>query len=101
MVADWYAAVQPPWLVDPAADTRTAGGIAWGFGEIPTLVVALALAVQWARADDREARRSDRRADMDDDAQLRAYNSALSKLNNSDGGHAASSQPGRAAGPSD
>lgn len=86
MVADWYAVVQPPWLVDPAADTRTAGGIAWGFGELPTLVVALALAVQWARADDREARRSDRRAERDDDADLRAYNEALSQLNRADRG---------------
>jgi cytochrome c oxidase assembly factor CtaG len=81
MVPGWYALVQPPWLTDPLQDTQIAGGIAWGFGELPTLVVAIALAVQWARADDREARRRDRRADLDGDAELRAYNDRLARLN--------------------
>lgn len=80
MVADWYAMVRPPWLADPIADTHVAGGIAWGFGEIPTLAVAIALAVQWSRSDDREARRADRRADLDGDADLRAYNERLARL---------------------
>lgn len=84
MVPGWYALVQPPWLTDPLADTRIAGGIAWGFGEIPTLVVAIALGIQWARADDREARRADRRADLDGDAELRAYNDRLARLNADD-----------------
>jgi putative copper resistance protein D len=84
MIADWYAKVRPPWLGDPVADTHIAGGIAWGFGEIPTLVVSLALAIQWARSDDREARRADRRADLDGDAQLRDYNARLARLSASD-----------------
>lgn len=81
MIADWYTLVHPSWLTDPLADTHAAGGIAWGLGEIPTLVVALALSVQWARSDDRAARRSDRRADLDEDAELRAYNARLARLN--------------------
>jgi putative copper resistance protein D len=81
MVQGWYDVVQPPWLVDPLADTRLAGAIAWGFGELPTLVVAIALGFQWARSDEREARRSDRRADLDGDAELRAYNERLARLN--------------------
>jgi cytochrome c oxidase assembly factor CtaG/putative copper export protein len=80
MVQGWYEIVQPPWLTDPLRDTQLAGGIAWGFGEIPTLVVAMALAVQWARSDDKEARRGDRRADRDGDAELRAYNERLARL---------------------
>ncbi len=84
MVADWYAVVTPPWLTDPLQDTRNAGAIAWGFGEIPTLVVALVLAVQWARSDDREARRMDRRADLDGDAELSAYNERLARMNAAD-----------------
>ncbi len=84
MVADWYALVTPPWLTDPAADSRLAGGIAWGFGEIPTLIVAMALGVQWSRSDDREARRMDRRADLDGDADLRAYNERLARLHDAD-----------------
>ena len=80
MVQGWYDLVQPPWLTDPLQDTRVAGAIAWGFGELPTLIVAIALGFQWARADDREARRGDRRADRDGDAELRAYNERLARL---------------------
>jgi putative copper resistance protein D len=80
MVAGWYQLVSPPWLTDPLADTRLAGAIAWGFGELPTLVVAIALSIQWARSDEREARRSDRRAELDGDAELRAYNERLARL---------------------
>ena len=84
MVADWYALVTPPWLTDVLQDTRNAGAIAWGFGEIPTLVVAVVLGVQWARSDEREARRSDRRADLDGDSELRAYNERLARMDAAD-----------------
>jgi putative copper resistance protein D len=84
MVQGWYELVMPPWLTDPVADTRTAGAIAWGFGEIPTLVVAVVLGFQWARSDEREARRMDRRADLDGDAELTAYNARLARLNAAD-----------------
>ncbi len=84
MVQGWYDVVMPPWLTDPVADTRTAGAIAWGFGEIPTLVVAIVLGFQWARSDEREARRMDRRADLDGDAELTAYNARLARLNAAD-----------------
>jgi putative copper resistance protein D len=81
MVQGWYDVVRPPWLTDPLQDTRIAGAIAWGFGELPTLVVAMVLGVQWARSDEREAKRRDRRADLDGDAELRAYNERLARLN--------------------
>ncbi len=84
MVQGWYEVVMPPWLTDPVQDTRTAGAIAWGFGEIPTLVVAIVLGFQWARSDEREARRMDRRADLDGDAELTAYNARLARLNAAD-----------------
>ncbi len=80
MVPDWYAVVSPPWL-DALADSHNAGAIAWGLGEIPALVVAVALAFQWASSDDRRARRLDRRADRDGDLDLRAYNAKLEALN--------------------
>lgn len=94
MVADWYAVVRPPWLVDPVADTRMAGGIAWGFGEIPTLLVAIALGFQWARSDEREARRRDRRADLDGDAELTDYNERLARLNDRAAGGSGPGRPG-------
>jgi putative copper resistance protein D len=40
----------------------------------------VALLVQWARSDDRDARRMDRRADADGDADLAAYNAMLKKM---------------------
>ena len=83
-VAGWYELVQPSWLTDPLADSHLAGGIAWGFGELPTLAVAIALGFQWARSDEREARRSDRRAELDGDTELKAYNARLARLNAGD-----------------
>ncbi len=77
---EWYGLIQPPWLTDPAADTYTAGGIAWALAEIPTLIVMVALSIQWARSDERLARRIDRAADRDGDAELRAYNARLARM---------------------
>ena len=80
LAEEWYALVQPPWLPDLVADTTTSGGIAWGFGEIPTLIVMIVVAVQWARSDTREAKRIDRQADRDGDAALQEYNNYLASL---------------------
>jgi len=81
LAIEWFGMVRPPWIPDPLADTRFGGGVAWGLGEIPTLILLVALVIQWSRADDREARRIDRQADRDDDAELRAYNDYLAGLN--------------------
>jgi putative copper resistance protein D len=40
----------------------------------------IALLVQWRRSDERTAKRLDRAADRDDDADLAAYNAMLAKL---------------------
>lgn len=76
----FYRGLALPWNSDLLADQRLGGGIAWASGEIPLLVVLIALLVQWARADDREARRSDRRVDSGDADDLDAYNAMLKKL---------------------
>ncbi|WP_329111615.1 bifunctional copper resistance protein CopD/cytochrome c oxidase assembly protein [Micromonospora sp. NBC_01699] len=85
VAADWFTALARPWGDTPLDDQRTAGGIAWSFGEIPTLIVLAVLLVQWIRADEREQRRLDRAADRaqaeghEDDA-LAAYNTMLTRL---------------------
>ena len=61
-------------------DQQTGGGIAWGLGDIPSLLLGLALVVGWVRSDAQETRRLDRQADRDDDAELREYNERLSAL---------------------
>lgn len=78
---DFYRALALPFVPDLLADQRVGGAMAWAAGEIPMLVVLIALLVQWARADDREARRFDRRADADGDAALAGYNAMLADLN--------------------
>ena len=68
------------WHTDLLGDQRLGGGIAWAAGELPLVIVMLALLVQWARSDDRIARRLDRAAELDDDAELVAYNAMLAEL---------------------
>jgi putative membrane protein len=83
--------VNPPasWGITALSDQNTAGSIAWGFGEAPTIIVLLVLFVQWARSDQREARRKDRKADRDGDAELNEYNEFLAGLARHDSGSAA------------
>ncbi|WP_375401130.1 cytochrome c oxidase assembly protein [uncultured Amnibacterium sp.] len=78
LLADWYGAMG--WGTSALADQQTAGGIAWSVGEIPTLVLAIVVAVSWSRSDERDSRRLDRAADRDGDADLTAYNDMLARL---------------------
>jgi putative membrane protein len=67
--------------IDALADQTAAGGIAWAFSEIPSVLVLLALLYQWYRSEQRQARRADRAADRDGDKELEAYNAYLASLN--------------------
>ena len=80
MAVEWYGVVRPDWVTDPLQDTLLGGQIAWGVGEIPTLIVLIVIAVQWARSDERDAKRLDRQADRDGDSELAAYNEHLARL---------------------
>ncbi|ROO83770.1 putative copper resistance protein D [Actinocorallia herbida] len=77
---DWYKIVYPPWAGPIVDDVQTGGAIAWGFGEIPTFIVIIAIVAQWAMSDTRQARRTDRNAERDEDAELAEYNEMLSGL---------------------
>ncbi|GGP43282.1 cytochrome c oxidase assembly protein [Saccharothrix coeruleofusca] len=77
---NFYRSLGLPWVSSQLEDQRLGGGIAWAAGEVPLLVVMVALLVQWARSDARDARRADRRADADGDADLAAYNAMLRKM---------------------
>jgi putative copper resistance protein D len=66
--------------VDPVADQSAAGGVAWGFSEIPTVIVLIALVIQWYLSEQRATRRQDRAADRSGDRDLAAYNAYLSSL---------------------
>lgn len=66
-------------MADPLLDQQRAGTVAWGSGEIPTLIMALVIAGEWYRRDRVEASRFERQEERDDDAQLRAYNDYLAQ----------------------
>ncbi|MDX6361894.1 cytochrome c oxidase assembly protein [Streptomyces sp. NPDC058274] len=66
--------------IDALADQNAAGGIAWAFSEIPSVLVLLALLFQWYGSEQRQARRTDRAADRDGDKELAAYNAYLASL---------------------
>lgn len=80
MVAEWFGAMGRTWGPTPMEDQYIGGGVAWSIGEIPTLITAIVVAIQWSRSDERQQRRSDRHADRTDDAELDAYNARLAKL---------------------
>jgi putative copper resistance protein D len=78
--AEWYSALGCDWCPDLVAEQYRGASIGWALGELPTVALALAMAVAWARSDDREARRIDRQADRDGDADLTRYNDYLQSL---------------------
>ena len=47
----FYKSLQLYWHTDLLGDQRLGGGIAWAAGEIPLVVVMIALLVQWTRSD--------------------------------------------------
>lgn len=88
IASGWYEQLGRTWGDTLLQTQRDGGAIAWGFGEIPTLIVLLAIAVQWYKDDDRQARRADRRADRTGagDPELDSYNAYLARLNRADKG---------------
>ncbi|MEU8034842.1 cytochrome c oxidase assembly protein [Streptomyces sp. NPDC049099] len=71
--------------IDALSDQNAAGGIAWAFSEIPSVLVLIALLFQWYRSEQRQAKRKDRAADRDGDKELEAYNAYLASLNSREG----------------
>ncbi|MBI1376351.1 MAG: copper resistance protein CopD [Frankiales bacterium] len=57
---DYYASLQRPYATDLLADQHLGAAIGWATGEVPMVIVLIALFLQWMRADEREARRTDR-----------------------------------------
>jgi putative copper resistance protein D len=66
--------------IDALSDQNAAGGIAWSFSEIPSVLVLIALVYQWYNSEQREAKRLDRAADRDGDKELTEYNAYLASL---------------------
>ncbi|MET9712496.1 cytochrome c oxidase assembly protein [Nocardiopsis alba] len=82
MAMEFYGQFTIPWMADQGADQYAGGGVAWALGEIPTVMVLLALVWQWSRDDERQERRRERhsRRGGSDDADMDAYNDYLAEL---------------------
>ncbi|TWE11351.1 putative copper resistance protein D [Rudaeicoccus suwonensis] len=77
LAPDFFTTLHLPWVVSPLVDQQSAGTIAWGAGELPTLILAMLLAGEWYRRDRADGARAERQAERDGDAELRAYNDYL------------------------
>lgn len=75
-----YFRAPPQWGVDPLADQGVAGGLAWSYGELPSLLIVLLLLVRWQREDTSRTRLADARADVVGTPDLDAYNDYLDML---------------------
>jgi putative copper resistance protein D len=75
LLSNWYGAMG--WGTNALIDQQAGGGIAWSVGEIPTVCLAVIVAIMWYRSDTRESKRYDRKADRDGDAELAEYNAML------------------------
>jgi cytochrome c oxidase assembly factor CtaG/putative copper export protein len=80
LAADYFGNLGRTWGGSALADQQLGGAVTWGIGEVPTLLVAIGVAIMWSRSDARESRRTDRAADRNNDADLTAYNDMFAKL---------------------
>lgn len=84
LLVRFYAMPLPGWQVSPLVDQATGGGIAWGFTEVPTLLVLGALVVKSQRSDRRKTKAADRRVAREGDSELVDYNAYLLSLSQRD-----------------
>jgi putative copper resistance protein D len=105
LAAGYYQALDRPWGPSLLTDQQIGGGIMWAAGDIVGIIVLIAVFLQWAAADEREAVRTDRWLDRldpatavagstglaaapaarqareaEEDAELAAYNARLAAL---------------------
>ena len=74
----YYERLDRPYLTDLLADQHVAGSLVWAFGELPAVLVVLALLGQWFVRDRADAARFDRREERaGEDSELAAYNRML------------------------
>ncbi|WP_423723829.1 cytochrome c oxidase assembly protein [Arthrobacter caoxuetaonis] len=78
--ASYFGNMGREWGLSALQDQQLGGSIMWGIGEIPTVLVAIGVALQWSRTDARETKRKDRAAERNNDAELTAYNNMFAQL---------------------
>ncbi|NUL45917.1 bifunctional copper resistance protein CopD/cytochrome c oxidase assembly protein [Cellulosimicrobium funkei] len=78
--ASWFGSTGRDWGPAAIADQQIGGAVMWGIGEVPTVLMAVAVAVMWSRTDAKETKRLDRKADLNDEAELKAWNRMYEEL---------------------
>lgn len=84
LILDSFANPPPSLGVDPLADQGVAGGLAWSYGEGPTVLMLLYILHRWFRDDTSKAAAADLRAARHGDPDLDAYNEYLAHLRQRD-----------------
>ena len=77
---EFYKAIALPWVRDLLAEQNVAGQATWLLGEVPLLIVIVALSAQWFLQDRREAADTDRDIDLGVEDSYDAYNDMLAEL---------------------
>jgi putative membrane protein len=75
-----FASPPPNWGVDPVADQKLAGALAWSYGEPVALLVVLIFCIRWNKDEKDESAAADRQAEEDGYSELNAYNDFLEKI---------------------
>jgi putative copper resistance protein D len=82
LLPEWFGAMGRTWGLPPLEDQQSGGAIAWGIGEIPTIILTIIVSVQWFRSDNRDSKRLDRASDRSGNQDLTDYNKMLDRINN-------------------
>ena len=81
LLPDWFGAMGRTWGLPPLEDQQNGGAIAWGIGEIPTIILTIIVSVQWFKQDNRDSKRLDRASDRSGNQDLADYNQMLNRIN--------------------
>ncbi|MHA7146727.1 cytochrome c oxidase assembly protein [Arthrobacter sp. TmT3-37] len=79
-VVDFFGTLPAGWDVDPMTDQGIAGGLAWSYGELPSVLMLLIIMVRWQRDDTVTSRATDRKHNREGTPELDAYNAYLEQL---------------------
>ena len=81
LLPDWFGAMGRTWGLSPLEDQQQGGAIAWGIGELPTIVLAIIVSWQWFKSDRRDSVRLDRASNRSGNQDLDSYNQMLDRIN--------------------
>ncbi len=84
LLVDSFAASTAALGMDPLEDQRVAGGLAWSYGEAPTLLIIIYVMHRWFRDDAARTEATDRYIDVHGNPELDAYNAHLAALRQKD-----------------